>query len=186
MGITIRAKSFQENYISRFSKTRNYSFNSYSELPIIHLVSDDYNLFDEDYGIYAYGNDYNNNYPYFGANFWQDWERPVHISMYENNELVIDQNAGIKIFGAYSRGWDQKSLAIYARSQYGKGNIEYPIFEDLNYDTFESLVLRNSGNDWMRSNMRDAAITSLMKGSGLDYQSFRTVSTYINNTYWGL
>ena len=186
LGITIRAKSFQENYISRFSKTRNYSFNSYSELPIIHLVSDDYNLFDEDYGIYAYGNDYNNNYPYFGANFWQDWERPVHISMYENNELVFNQNAGIKIFGAYSRGWDQKSLAIYARSQYGKGNIEYPIFEDLNYDTFESIVLRNSGNDWMRSNMRDAAITSLMKGSGLDYQSFRTASTYINNSYWGL
>ena len=183
---TIRAKSFQENYISRFSETRNYSFDSYSDLPIIHLVSDEYNLFDEDYGIYAYGNDYDNNYPFFGANFWQDWERPVHISMYENNELVIDQNAGIKIFGAYSRGWDQKSLAIYARSQYGKGNIEHQIFEDLNYDTFESLVLRNSGNDWMRSNMRDAAITSLMKGSGLDYQSFRTVSTYINNSYWGL
>ncbi|MAV65889.1 MAG: hypothetical protein CMC26_02675, partial [Flavobacteriaceae bacterium] len=186
VGATIRAKSFQENYISRFSETRVYSFNSYSDFPIIHLVSDVYNLFDEDYGIYAYGNDYDNNYPYFGANFWQDWERPVHISMYENNELVIDQNAGMKIFGAYSRGWDQKSLAIYARSQYGKGNIEYPIFEDLNYDTFESLVLRNSGNDWMRSNMRDAAITSLMKGSGLDYQSFLTVSSYINNSYWGL
>ena len=186
VGATIRAKSFQENYISRFSKTRNYSFNSYSDLPIVHLVSDNYNLFDEDYGIYAFGNDYDNNYPYFGANFWQDWERPVHISMYVENELVIDQNAGMKIFGAYSRGWDQKSLAIYARSQYGKGNIEYQIFEDLNYDTFESLVLRNSGNDWMRSNLRDAAITSLMKGSGIDYQSFRTVSTYINNSYWGL
>ena len=25
-----------------------------------------------------------------------------------------------------------------------------------------------------------------MKGSGIDYQSFRTVSTYINNSYWGL
>ena len=81
LGITIRAKSFQENYISRFSKTRNYSFNSYSELPIIHLVSDDYNLFDEDYGIYAYGNDYNNNYPYFGANFWQDWESQQYPCM---------------------------------------------------------------------------------------------------------
>ena len=34
--------------------------------------------------------------------------------------------------------------------------------------------------------MRDAAITSLMKGSGLDYQSFRSASTYINNSYWGL
>jgi hypothetical protein len=48
------------------------------------------------------------------------------------------------------------------------------------------LVLRNSGNDWMRTNLRDAAITSLMKNSGLDYQSFKTVSSYINDNYWGL
>jgi hypothetical protein len=38
----------------------------------------------------------------------------------------------------------------------------------------------------MRTNLRDAAITSLMKNSGLDYQSFKTVSSYINDNYWGL
>ena len=32
-------------------------------MPIIHLVSDEYYLFDDDYGIYAYGNDYNSNRP---------------------------------------------------------------------------------------------------------------------------
>ena len=34
--------------------------------------------------------------------------------------------------------------------------------------------------------MRDAAITSLMEGSHIDYQSFKTVSSYINKAYWGL
>ena len=34
--------------------------------------------------------------------------------------------------------------------------------------------------------MRDAAITSLMIDSNLDFQSFKTVSTYINDNYWGL
>ena len=182
----VRAKAFKENYISLHSNTRNYFFNIQSDLPIIHLVSDEYNLFDDDYGIYAYGDDYNSNYPYFGANFWQDWERPVHISMYEDNNLVFNSNGGIKIYGAYSRGWDQKSLALYARSDYGAGDFEYQFFDDLTYDSFESLVLRNSGNDWMRTNLRDAAITSLMKNSGLDYQSFKTISTYINDNYWGL
>ena len=182
----VRAKAFKENYISLHSNTRNYFFNIQSDLPIIHLVTDEYNLFDDDYGIYAYGDDYNSNYPYFGANFWQDWERPVHISMYENNNLVFNSNGGVKIYGAYSRGWDQKSLALYARSDYGSGDFEYQFFDDLTYDSFESLVLRNSGNDWMRTNLRDAAITSLMKNSGLDYQSFKTVSSYINDNYWGL
>ena len=108
----VRAKAFKENYISLHSNTRNYFFNIQSDLPIIHLVTDEYNLFDDDYGIYAYGDDYNSNYPYFGANFWQDWERPVHISMYENNNLVFNSNGGEKIYGAYSRGWDQKSLSL--------------------------------------------------------------------------
>ena len=38
----------------------------------------------------------------------------------------------------------------------------------------------------MRTNMRDAAITSLMEGSNIDFQSYKTVSSFINNQYWGL
>ena len=182
----IRAKAFKENYISLHSDTRNYFFDIESDLPIIHLVSDEYNLFDYDYGIYTYGPEDYGGYPYFGANFWEDWERPVHISFYENNQLKFNSNAGMKIFGAYSRGWDQKSIALYARSLYGVGDFDYQFFDELNYDSFESVVLRNSGNDWMRTNMRDAAITSLMIDSNLDFQSFKTVSTYINDNYWGL
>ena len=138
------------------------------------------------YGIYTYGPEDYGGYPYFGANFWEDWERPVHISFYENNQLKFNSNAGMKIFGAYSRGWDQKSISLYARSLYGVGDFDYQFFDELNYDSFESVVLRNSGNDWMRTNMRDAAITSLMIDSNLDFQSFKTVSTYINDNYWGL
>jgi len=182
----IRAKAFKEEHISLHSNTRNYFFNIDSDHPIIHLVSDNYNIFDYEYGIYAMGSEAEEGYPYFGANFWEDWERPVHISYYTNNNLEFSANAGIKIFGNYSRGWDQKSLAIYARGEYGLGEFDYPFFDNLEYDTFESLVLRNSGNDWMRTNMRDIAITSLMEGSNIDYQSYKTVSSYINKDYWGL
>ena len=182
----VRAKAFKDGYISLHSNTRNYFFNINSNHPIIHLVSDEYNLFDYNYGIYAYGPEDYGGYPFFGANFWEDWERPVHISYYVNNTLEFSANAGIKIFGAYSRGWDQKSFSLFARGEYGVGEFEYSFFDNLDYDSFESLVLRNSGNDWMRTNMRDAAITSLMEGSHIDYQSFKTVSSYINREYWGL
>ena len=182
----VRAKSFKEDYISLHSDTRNYFFNIDSEHPIIHLVSDEYNLFDYNYGIYSYGPEDYGGYPYFGANFWEDWERPVHISYYVDNNLEFSTNAGIKIAGAYSRGWDQKSLALFARGEYGVGEFQYSFFDNLDYDSFESLVLRNSGNDWMRTNMRDVAITSLMEGSNIDFQRFKTVSSYINKAYWGL
>ena len=182
----VRAKAFKNNDISLFSETRNYFFNIQSNHPIIHLVTDEYNLFDSEYGIYSYGNDYNSNFPYLGANFWQDWERPVNISYYSSNSLEFTANAGLKIFGAYSRGNDQKSFSLFARGEYGVGEFDYQFFDNLEYESFESLILRNSGNDWMRSNMRDVAITSLMTDSNIDYQSFKTVSSYLNSTYWGM
>ena len=182
----VRAKAFKNNFISLLSETRNYFFNIQSNHPIIHLVSDEYNLFDSEHGIYSYGNDYNSNFPYFGANFWQDWERPVNISYYSGNSLEFTANAGLKIFGAYSRGNDQKSFSLFARGEYGIGEFDYQFFDNLEYESFESLILRNSGNDWMRSNMRDIAITSLMTDSNIDYQSFKTVSSYLNSTYWGM
>ena len=151
------------------------------------LVTDPYNLFDNDYGIYVYGDEYNPAYPHFGANFWEDWERPIHFSLYnEDGTLAANYNAGVKIFGGWSRGQDQRSLSIFARGGYGVSEFEYQFFEDINYDKFQSLVLRNSGNDWLRSNIRDIATTSLMEGTDLDYQRYTSVASYINGDYWGI
>ena len=151
------------------------------------LVTDPYNLFDNDYGIYVYGDEYNPAYPHFGANFWEDWERPIHFSLYnEDGTLAANYNAGVKIFGGWSRGQDQRSLSIFARGGYGVSEFQYQFFEDINYDEFQSLVLRNSGNDWLRSNIRDIATTSLMEGTDLDYQRYTSVASYINGDYWGI
>ncbi|GIR72646.1 MAG: hypothetical protein CM15mP75_1580 [Flammeovirgaceae bacterium] len=54
-------------------------------MPIISLITDPSNLFDNDFGIYVFGDSYDQNYPHFGANFWEDWERPIHFSLYQNN-----------------------------------------------------------------------------------------------------
>ncbi len=52
-------------------------------------------------------------FPYQGANFWQDWERPINIELFEpDGETAFDVQAGVKIFGNYSRAFDLKSLAI--------------------------------------------------------------------------
>ena len=56
----------------------------------------------------------------------------------------------------------------------------------MDYSEFQSFILRNSGQDWLRSSVKDAALTSLLKGTGLDYQSYRPVVAYINGEYWGI
>lgn len=184
----VRAKVFRNNHIPSRTYSRTYITSSDHSLPIVTLVTEPDNFFDEQEGIYVYGpeENYVDEIPYFGANFWRDWEKDVHFSFYEpNGELGIALDAGVKIFGAWSRANDQRSLSIFARGRYGFSKLEYPLFPSLDYDSFEAIILRNSGNDWMKTNFRDAMMTSLMDGSGLETQAYRPVAVYLNGEYWG-
>ena len=188
---TIRARIFQTNYLPSPTSSKSYLFDAVPQLDTVFLTTDPENLFNEETGIYVYGEDgtYDTWEPYFGANFWEDWERPVHISFYESdsNEIESEFDAGIKIYGGWSRGQNpQRSLALFARGKYGYSKFEESFFETLNYTDFQSLVLRNSGQDWSRSSIKDITLTSLMRGSGLDFQEHNSVATYINGDYWGL
>ncbi len=184
----VRARVFQNDYIPSRTASRTYITSNTHDLPIVTLVTEPDDLFDNNEGIYVYGpeENYEDNLPFFGANFWQDWERDVHFSFYEpTGELGVALDAGVKIFGAWSRANDQRSLSIFARGRYGFSKLEYPLFPSLDYDSFESIVLRNAGNDWIESNMRDVMATSLMGGSGLETQAYRPAVVYLNGEYWG-
>ncbi|WP_052691846.1 CotH kinase family protein [Teredinibacter purpureus] len=183
----IRARLFDGNLIPSRTTSRTFLPDANHQLPVIALATEPDNLFDTDTGIYVYGDSYEQAQPYYGANFWQDWEKDMHFSFYESDgSLGTALDAGVKIFGGWSRANDQRSLSIFARGRYGFKEIDYPLFPSRDYDTFQSVVLRNSGNDWMRSMIRDAALTSLMDGSGLETQAYRSVATYINGDYWGM
>lgn len=183
----VRAAIFRENYLPSPVQTETYLFDIEHDLPIVSLVTAPDNLFDDETGIYVLGDDYNEGFPYFGANFWEDWERPIHFSFYEPDETFgIAFNAGVKIFGGWSRAQEQRSLSIFARGQYGTSEIDYPLFPHLSYNNFQAVVLRNAGNDWLRSNFRDIVQTGLLKGADIETQAYRPCATYINGEYWGM
>ncbi len=183
----VRARVFEAGHIPSTTKSKAYIYNVNHTLPVVSLITEPNNLFDADDGIYVFGDSYDQNYPHFGANFWEDWERPIHFSLYQNNNnFETSFNAGVKIFGGWSRGQAQRSFSIFARGKYGTSSINYKLFPDLDYSEFQSFILRNSGQDWLRTSIKDAAITSLLEGTGLDYQSYRPVVTYINGDYWGI
>ena len=187
---SVRARIFLANYFPSPIFTKSYIQNSNHEIDLMLLSTAPNNFFDEDNGIYVFGPNgtYSTNQPYFGANFWEDWERPIHFSFHENGtDQFSEFNAGVKIFGGWSRGQNgQRSLALFARGQYGDSKFDHSFFDQLEYDNFEALVLRNSGQDWMRSSMKDIMLTSLMRGSGLDFQEHNPVATYLNGEYWGM
>lgn len=185
--IVIRARLFKEDFIPSKTYSRTFLTRADHELPIISLITERDNLFGNSNGIHIMGANAESNFPHFGANFWEDWERPVHFSFYdEDGKLGELTDAGIKIFGGWSRGFEQKSFSLFARNKYGSGKFKHSFFKDIDYNSFETLVLRNSGNDWGRTMMRDATLTSLLEGADVEYQAYQPTVVYVNGSYWGI
>jgi len=184
---TIRARLFRADYIPSQISSRNFIIGEDHLLPVISLVTDPKNLFDEVEGIYSVGNRASSQFPFFGANFWEDIEKPIHVSYYGmDNELKVELNAGVKIFGGWSRAYDQRSLSIFARKKYDPSDIEYSVFDERNLESYGAIVLRNAGNDNLSSNMRDILNHELIKDLDIEAQAYQTVAAYINDEYWGL
>lgn len=155
-------------------------------LPVFSITIDTMDFSDSIQGIYAMGCCADTVDPYMGANFWKDWEKPIHIEFIENdNRQVINQPAGIKIFGGYSVSMPQKSFAIYARKKYGDNRFRHKLLPQLPFDKYKNFILRNAGGDMLMSHIRDIYASQLVRETGIDYQEYRPVSVYINGEYWG-
>jgi len=183
----VRARAFRPGWVPSQIVTESYFVNPASTLPVVSLVSSPDNFFSEDHGLFAMGPGASAVEPNLGANFWRDWERPVHVEFYEaDGRRGFSLEAGFKIHGAWTRCWSQKSVCLYARRRYGAGAIRYQVFPALPIDHFENLILRNSGNDWVLTLMRDVLTQSLVDGTDLDHQASRPARVYINGQYWGI
>ncbi len=79
----IRAIAIENNFSPSKIVTQTYYIDLSTSLPVFSLSTNPGNFFDPDSGIYALGKNASSDFPYFGANFWQDWERPIHVEFYE-------------------------------------------------------------------------------------------------------
>lgn len=185
----LRASVINEQGMPGYVYTQSYFFNVMHDMPIISLVTDEANFFDNTTGIYVNGSV---RHPLSGKdcdggqNFWQGWERPVHVSMINTDgSLAFEQDAGVKVFGGCSRTFAQKSLSLRFRKSYDKNGLKYKLFDDLDIDKYYSFNLRNSGNDWCVTMMRDALLTNMFPKQ-IDKLAYRPSVVYINGEYWGI
>ena len=184
----LRVKAYNPGMIPSQTVTNTYLINFNTKLPVVSLSTNPANFFDEENGIYTLGDSAQSSFPYFGANFWKDWEKPVHVEYFENDGTSkgFSMDAGVQIYGAWSRGFPQKSLAIFARGRYGYSSINYKLFNDLPFTEYQAFVLRNSGNDWNSTMFRDGLMTGLVTDVDLDKQDFKPTVVFINGQYWGI
>lgn len=167
--------------------TNTYVCDRAYDLPVVSIVTDTANLWSYETGIYVKGCCADTIEPYMGANYWKSWERTANIEMYDSEgQLCFNQQAGISVFGGFSRWLPQKSLAVIARSKYGDSKFRYPIFPHRKHEKYKSFILRNSGGDFKRTHFRDAFMTQMAKPTGLAIQEYQPAVVFINGKYWGI
>ncbi len=186
--MTIRAKAWREGYMPSDDSAGSYIVGTKHTLPVMFLSTDPENLYDYHTGIFADGPGWTETFPHVGANYWKDWERPVHVEyMDENGQMQLEFNAGIKVFGQYSRAQSQKSVSINMRDKYGVTEVCYPFFGDSATNVYSELVLRNSGQDINSAHIRDAFTAMVVKDQmDLDIMDYQPIIVYLNGEYYGL
>lgn len=183
----IRVRAFRNGYLPSETATASYVISMLQDLPIASLTVSYDDFWGYQTGIYVEGPFAEEEEPHFGANYWQDWEKPVHLDFFETNgACVVSQDLGCKIGGNWSRAENQKTLKLYARDEYGKDKIEYGFFPDKPISDFHMILLRNSGNDFNNTQMRDGVISVLAKDMDIDRQAYRPAVVYLNGMYYGI
>ncbi len=184
--MTLHVRAFADGKLPSDTVSATYLTQKH-DIPVVCLSTDPDNLFSTESGILVKGPGASSSFPYTGANFWKDWEREVAFEYFDvSGQKALDLRAGIKVFGQYSRAYDQKSLAVYFRDDYGQGDINYPFFENNDVTFMGSLVLRAGGQDQKFTRIRDAFCAQVMKGQCSNaIMDWQPVAVYLNGEYWG-
>ena len=165
-------------YFIGLKGTKSY----YQNLKVISIVTDSSNLYDSKTGIFR-------NYEGSG----REWERPANLQLFSGYNYAYEQNVGIRVHGGYTRRFNQKSLNVYARSDYGASEFEYDLFSgnvksEADGDTikkFDSFILRNAGNDNESTRLRDKINQTLVSDRNFLTQGMEPCIVFINGSFYG-
>ncbi len=122
-------------------------------------------------------------------------ERPMYMEVYDNKgNKLIEQQAGARVAGAYSRSVSQKSWKLIARRMYtpDTGMFHFEFFDDATdsdgvlLTEYDRIVLRNGANDREFAGVRDELSATLAGQSGFpDVQAVAPAAVFLNGEYYG-
>ncbi|MDR1868534.1 MAG: CotH kinase family protein [Treponema sp.] len=175
------------------------NLNNYGSNRVISLVSDPYNLVDQNYGIMVRGAS-SNRWPNYNFNIkGQDWEREAFLEIFEGNAsnrsvpLSTSTGVGIRVRGGWSRAAGQKSFSVYFKEQYGINNLtNYNLIPGAvkadgktPVGKFKGFMLRNGANDGDYTKFYDVFLQELLSDRSFSTQASVPCVVYLNGEYWG-
>lgn len=187
--LVLRARFFSNDPLTLPGRTvtNTYFINETITMPVVSLSTDPGNLFNWNYGIYVMGPNADTAFPYYGANFWQGWERPGHTEFFEaSGGQGFELDNVLKIHGNWSKGFPQRSFRVVANDDYGSSSINYKLFPEKSISRFRAFNIRNAGIDWNTTHMRDQLMNrALRKTHSMIMDGYHAV-VFLNGQYWGV
>ncbi len=187
-----RAKTFSSDKIPSETASVSYLMNQRNfKLQVVSLISPQKYLSDNTIGIYVRGT---NGIPGNGtdapANWNQDWDRPVNFEFFDTAKTTrLNQEIDIKIAGGWSRTINnQKSLFLSPKKKFGNNKLKYDFFPNQKPgNKYKDISIRNSGNDFSYSMMRDGLINAIAGNRlNVDYNAYEPAICFINGQYYGI
>lgn len=178
----------------------------YDEFTVVSLILDEGDLFDDARGIYVLGDAYKEwrdsgdydpdlsdwQIPANYMNRGREWERQAYMQIFDQGRERASAEVGIRIHGATSRCFAQKSFNIYTRKKYGTEPLRCDLFNGDNRSEatgepiteYDSFVLRNCGGDRL-ARIRNQLVQNQTRGRGFITQAAAPCVVFINGEFWG-
>ncbi len=193
----VRARAFRQDLQPSETITRTYLINVYHTLPIVSLVTDPQELWNETDGMLAVGGTLNREvFPFkvLETGAWPLYRtagkepRPGYVEYYgTDGTQILSQGMEFGLQGQYSLDMPQKTFKVRAKAAQGKPMFEASLFESRPYTEYKSFVLRNGGNDNVWTRINDDYQSMLMDkiDTTVIHQATNPVVVYLNGQYWG-
>ena len=116
-----------------------------------------------------------------------EYEHESFVTLFEDGEVKFSVPCGFKLHGNDSKKGAKQNFQLRFRSSYGMSKLDYKVFENRDFDTYNSLLLKGGSEDYQFCGFRDELCTSIVDGATeLSVQAYRPVILYLNGKYWGI
>lgn len=165
----VKAACFESGKMSSKVITKSYIINENHTLPVLSISLN------------------NSDYSSILSHLWKTgYEKPAYAELFEDGKS-FSIPAGFKLFGGSARSQKKKSYAISFKKKYGKGKLNYQVFDNRDNSVYDTLVIRSGSQDESGAIIRDILGTSLVDGKiNVDVQAYKSVILYLNGKYYGI
>ncbi len=117
----------------------------------------------------------------------QTYEYECQVTLLEDGQEKFSVPCGFRLHGNGSRECPKQNFQLRFRSKYGVSKLNYKLFENREFDQYNSLLLKGGSEDWDKAVMRDELATLTAEGTTALYtQAYKPVVLYLGGEYWGI